>query len=110
MTARDVLSKAMNEEELLTAITEALTYRGWRWVHYRRSDKAQMMGHSGFPDVCAARGGRILFLELKSESGRQSVDQHEWETALALAFPQASPDHAFFLVRPSDLDFILGIL
>lgn len=102
------LTKAMTEDELLTAITEAATFLGWRWHHVRRSDKAQQMGHSGFPDLVLAKSGRVLFMELKSEAGKQRMDQSEWEDAIA--FPVHYPGHDYFLVRPLDLNFILGVL
>ena len=92
------LARAMTEEELSQAIIEAAIYRGWRVHHDRRSDKALQQGHSGFPDLCLARNGRVLFLELKREGGRVTPDQMAWLSELG---PEAS------IVWPADLDDVL---
>lgn len=76
------LTKAMTEDELLQAITEAATYLGWRWHHVRRSDKAIQQGHSGFPDLVLARNGRVLFLELKRQGQFARPDQAAWIEAV----------------------------
>ena len=77
-----LLEKAMTEDELLTAATEALTLFDWRWTHARRSDRALTMGHPGLPDIIAVKGGRVLFCEVKSQAGRLSPDQVLWLDAL----------------------------
>ena len=69
VSARDALNKATTEDELLTVVTEALELFGYVWCHVRRSDKALTMGHQGVPDIIAARRGRVVFLELKTEKG-----------------------------------------
>lgn len=101
MTARAVLDRSMTEDQLLTAVTDALTLYHWKWVHFRRSDKAQMMGSAGFPDICAARKGRILFLELKSDRGKLSDAQWQWADALV---------PYWYVIQPADLDKLLGRL
>lgn len=107
MTARAALAKAISEEELLITITDALTLYGWRWHHVRRSDRALQMGHAGFPDVCAARKGRVLFLELKSAGGTLTEDQRSWGRELA---PWLSHDVSWMVVYPQDLDVVLVLL
>lgn len=104
-----VLTSAMTEDELLTAITEAATYRGWRWHHVRRSDKAQQMGHSGFPDLVLARKGRVLFLELKREHGVVAPDQRAWLGELAPAIGREDQVVAL-VVYPASLDNVLALL
>ncbi len=105
MSARDVLSKAMTEDELLTAIIEAATWNGWLAHHVRRSDKAIQQGRSGFPDLVLARNGRVLFLELKSEGGRVSPDQGAWlEELTSRSAVQA------WIIYPSQLDDMLRVL
>ena len=108
-SATDVLNRAMTEEQLLIAITDALDRYNWRWMHIRRSDRAQMMGHPGWPDICAARNGRVLFLELKTEKGRVSPEQREWMRAICDGWPSIDgADHR--VVYPSDLDDVLAML
>lgn len=96
------LTKAMSENELLTAVTDALTLYGFRWFHIRRSDLARQMGHSGFPDICAAKNGKVVFLELKTQKGELSADQQAWIKALR-------PSN-WAVVRPSDLNWFLSDL
>lgn len=102
------LNREMTEDQLLTAITEALTLYGWRWVHFRRSDKAQMMGHAGFPDICAARDGMTRYLELKSHQGQVSDDQHAWLKAIDPFY--GSRGSGVWVIRPRDLDWLLETL
>jgi hypothetical protein len=111
LNARAAMARAMTEDELLSAITEAATFLGWRWMHVRRSDLAIIQGHVGFPDVVLAKSGRILFLELKRQDGQTTPAQDEWIAALT-----GSQDRALtgadgyvdaLVVRPDQLDAIL---
>jgi len=70
----------VTEDELLIGVTDLLTAGKWRWVHFRRSDKAKMMGHAGLPDIIAVSASRrrLLFIELKAGRGRIDDDQYEW--------------------------------
>lgn len=111
----DVLAKATSEDQLLATVTEALTLRGWRWTHSRRSDRAQLMGHKGFPDLIAIRGERLLLAELKTEAGRLSPEQKAWlgafETA-AYRHRDTGP-HPFpetYIVYPGMLDIFLDVI
>jgi hypothetical protein len=83
---------AMTEDDLLTAITEAATFLGWRWHHIRRSDKAIQQGNAGFPDLVMARRGIVIFAELKSARGRLDAEQFAWMHALGWSedFPNAT--------------------
>ena len=106
--ARATLNRAMTEEELLTGVTEALELYGYVWTHSRRSDKALTMGHQGVPDVIAARKGRVVFLELKTEKGQLSGQQWAWWNAIDPAnFQLLHERTSFVLVRPSNLDDVL---
>jgi VRR-NUC domain len=96
-----VMARAMTEDELLTAVTEAATLYGWRWFHIRRSDRAQQMGHAGWPDLILSRGASMLALELKTEHGRLTVEQARWLGALGAAGIE------YAVVRPRNLDAVL---
>lgn len=52
----------------------------------------------GFPDLVIVGPGGVLFVELKSETGRLSPDQKTWQEALA-----AAPGVRWLLWRPADL-------
>ena len=102
--ARAAMARAMTEDELLQAITDAATVYGWRWHHIRRSDKGQQMGHAGFPDLLLARGGQIIALELKTERGSATLEQAAWLQALS------SLGTVALVIRPADLDRVLAWL
>lgn len=106
MTAetRRAMARLMTEDELLTAITEAATMTGWRWMHIRRSDLAIVQGHSGFPDLILARDGRVMYLELKTMTGDVTPDQAAWLVALDNGDVWAT------VVRPVDLDDVIAAL
>ncbi len=99
------LARAMTEDQLLTAITEAATFLGWRWHHVRRSDKALQMGHSGFPDLVLARAGSLLFLELKREGKWAEPAQMAWINAIN--GPHDTLTLGAYIVTPSMLDTVL---
>ncbi len=61
------------------------------------------MGHAGVPDIIAARKGIVWFIELKSQTGRQSQEQWAWQHEL----PLNSHSFRYRLWRPSDLDAAL---
>lgn len=92
------------EDELLIAVTDALTLCGWRWMHVRRSDLAVVMGSQGWPDVVALRGGLGLALELKSTAGRPTGEQVAWLRELRAAGLSA------LVIRPDDLDDLLRVI
>jgi hypothetical protein len=101
---RAILDRAASEEEVLLAVTDALSLRGWRWHHVRRSDRALQQGHGGFPDVIAVKGQRLIVAELKGWKGRVTSDQGEWLEA----FRRAGAE--WWVVRPSILDAFLRSL
>ncbi len=104
------LARAMTEDEMLTAILEAATYRGWRAYHIRRSDKALAMGHSGFPDVCLARNGKVLFLELKRLGQYARPDQEAWIREINGPEILPSAKVQAYQVNTSQLDVVLSWL
>jgi len=105
--ARDRLVAATTEDELLQVITEAATYRGWRWHHVRRSDKALQMGHSGFPDLVLSRDGRTLMLELKRVGQFARPDQEAWIEAVngPTLLPNAKVQA--YQIDPTQIDVVL---
>jgi hypothetical protein len=82
---------------------------GWCWVHYRpgRSSRGwttPLSGSAGFPDIVAVRGARVVFIELKSETGRLTDSQAAWLLALGQAGAEV---HCW---RPSDWPEVEEIL
>jgi hypothetical protein len=106
LTARQALQSSMQEDELLSAVVDALRWRGYLVHHDRRSDKALQQGDAGFPDICATKRtsentARLLFLELKAEDGRLTGGQQLWLTRLQDAGADVR------VLRPSGLDGFL---
>ncbi len=88
----------MTEAELQSLITDAATAYGWIWHHETDSRRSP----AGFPDLVMVRGRHVLFMELKSERGRLSVEQLGWTTALERVDTIATA-----VVRPADADAVL---
>lgn len=80
----------MSESELQSAIIGLAHLLGWRVAHFRSANTAQgwmtpvAADGKGFPDLVLARGGRLVFAELKAERGRMSKEQDAWLDALRL--------------------------
>ena len=95
----------LTEAEWLRSVGDALDLTGWAWIHHRPARRAQgkwttaTQGNSakGFPDVVAVRPPRVLWLELKTERGRVSVEQNSWLDLL-----RASGQEAHVLRMPRD--------
>lgn len=85
----------MSEDQLQDAVIEMAHRFKWRVAHFRpvriqRRDGSvyyqtpvQADG-AGFPDLVLVRD-RVLWVELKSEEGRLSVEQQDWMFALGAA-------------------------
>jgi hypothetical protein len=95
------MAHAMSEDELLEAIIDAARLYGWHVHHDRRSDRAITQGHIGFPDLVLARRGKVLFMELKTQTGQLSPDQYRWLEALGIDA---------MVVRPALLDQVIHML
>lgn len=93
-------SVQVSEKEFQDTVTDALSLFGWLWYHTHDSRRS----NKGFPDVVAVRGQRVLFIELKREDGRVTVEQKDWLLKLRDAGREA------FVLRPSQMDaFLEGI-
>lgn len=93
-TARAALDAATSERDFAQLVADTARLNGWR-VYRTWSSK-----HSpaGFPDLCMARDdGRLLFAELKRESGKPTAAQRDWLAALATV-----AGVEVWLWRPSD--------
>lgn len=78
----------MTEADYLDNVIELATTLGYLVHHDRPARTAHgwrtpISGHPGFPDLVMARRGRIVFGELKGDTGTTSTGQDEWLEALA---------------------------
>ena len=62
------------------------------------------MNRAGFPDVCAVKGTRVVFIEFKSAKGKVRDMQAKWLDELAGATREV------YLVRPQHLNQILDCM
>ena len=72
----------MSEAELQAAVVELAKWNGWLCFHVIDSRKSIGVG---FPDLVLVHRttGRVLFRELKTDSGRVRPQQAEWLEALS---------------------------
>ena len=100
----------LSEKDFLTQVTQLADIRGWQWLHLRpgmtrdswRTPISGPLG-KGWPDLLLVRRERLLFLELKSENGKVSLDQEQVIAILA----EVGLARVFY---PSDWDKIEQVL
>ena len=73
-----------------------------RWATYHTFDSRR--SNAGFPDLVLVRAHRLIFAELKSEKGKESIAQESWRQILKQTTAEA------YLWRPSMMDEIIRIL
>jgi hypothetical protein len=64
----------VTESELFEAIRKLARLTGWAMYHTHDSRRSE----PGFPDLVLMRPPRILFRELKTETGRVTPAQQKW--------------------------------
>lgn len=75
---RAMTGRAMTEAQLLACVTNLARLLGWQVMHPWISVRTA----PGYPDLTLVRDGRLIFAELKSDTGRLSAAQQEWLDAL----------------------------
>lgn len=94
------------EAQLQSAVIDAAHTFGWLVHHVKpaRTPDGQFLtriaGDAGFPDLVLARGGEVLFVELKSAVGKLRAAQEVWRDALMP--PETDATHDYLVWRPSD--------
>lgn len=83
------LAAAMSEAELQGEHVMPLAKaNGWRIMHARKVQAADgrwytaIAGDTGYVDLTLARGGRVLHIELKTETGTLDAEQRKWRDAI----------------------------
>ena len=89
----------ISEKEWAAQVYDLARTFNWRRYHTYRSERSP----AGFPDEVLVRD-RVIFVELKRESGKVSLAQAEWILALRAAGAEA------YVWRPSDLDEVGRVL
>lgn len=98
----------MTEAQLQVAVIDAAHLFGWL-VHHVKPARTpdgkyltRIQGDPGFPDLVLARNGTALFVELKSERGRLTIDQQAWLDHLEPPMGGIESDHEVYVWRPED--------
>lgn len=92
--ARAPASRAsVRERDLQSQVMTLLELHGWLAYHTFDSRRSA----PGFPDIVAVKGRRLLVLELKTDTGKVTTEQHVWLAAFA-----GVDDVDVCIVRPAD--------
>lgn len=70
-----MLTKQLKESEIQAQIKQYLQWRGWYVVKIHQS----LGSHKGIADLYAIKGGRSVWIEVKTAKGKQSEHQREFE-------------------------------
>lgn len=97
---RAMIYNNMEEKDFLAQVIKRAKDRGWLVQHTYDSRRSE----PGFPDLVMARGGTLIFAELKSRKGRVSSKQQEWLDALPVG------DVRVYVWRPAELESIKELL
>lgn len=100
----------LTEKLFSQQVEELLDILHWRWCHFRparteRGWRTALSGHVGLPDYVATKDGRLLIFELKSDSGKVSLEQQIWLTLL-----QNCAGVEVYLWRPANIDIVKDTL
>lgn len=91
----------LTERDWQARVIDYARWCGWR--HYHPHDSRRSA--PGFPDLALVRRGRLVFAELKTNTGRLTVEQDAWLHDLA-----ACEGVAAYCWRPCDWATVQRIL
>jgi len=73
----------VREREFGGQVEHLFAVYGWEFYHVIDTAYYARRTSSGFPDYCAARRGRVLFVEIKGSTGKVSDEQWKWINLLS---------------------------
>ncbi len=97
----DAVSGLVTEASWQATVVEAADLFGWYCYHNPDSRRS----NAGFPDLVLIRPPRVMFLELKRETGRLSPTQRDIVAAL-----ENCPGVEVHVARPSDWEQVCSWL
>ena len=100
--------RQIKESEWQKTVERIARFNGWL-VFHAPDNKPDFHGKvqnitAGFPDLVLIKNGVLIFAELKSETGKTSVDQDKWLEAISACKVLA------FVWRPSNIDEVRSFL
>lgn len=90
----------ISERQLQESVQTLAEYLGW-WVWH---DNDSRRNKAGWPDLVLIRPGRLIFAELKTETGRLTIEQRRILSMLYAAKQEV------YIWRPNDMETIREIL
>lgn len=90
----------ITEKELRQSLVRAARGFGWRCYFSWTS----IHSPAGFPDLCMTKPPRVIFAELKTDTGKVSPHQEAWLADLRACGAEV------YLWRPADIDAAYRIL
>ena len=102
------LYKGVTEREWRQTVLDAAKVHGWR-VYFTWNS---IHSPKGFPDLVLVRvranespiSGRVIYAELKTEKGKQTMEQSEWQVELEAC------QQEYYLWRPHHVDEVHQVL
>ena len=116
MSDKQIKGLHISEEEFQNRTIELAQRFGWRVAHFRAAKTEHgwrtpvSADGSGFPDVVAVKGNKILFIEFKSNRGCHTESQKEWIARLGQAARSEKCEVYVATWRPRDDDGIVKFL
>lgn len=113
------MASSISEKQFQARVIDLLHLYGYRVAHFMPAVNARGQWRTpvaadgkGFPDLVAVRpetagrhrSPRVMFVELKTDTGRMSKEQVAWQTDLLAAKSEA------YVWRPRDWDNIVEIV
>ena len=116
----------MTEAQFQRSVIELAQLNGWKVAHFRPAQNGKgawrtpvAADGAGFPDLVLVKDGRLIFAELKTNTGRVRPEQKSWFDELCMVGLDSAGCHEcggvriFYdavIWRPRDWDDILATL
>lgn len=106
MSPRAELLKSITEAEWQGFVASYAQLNGWTVFHVFDSRRS----NAGWPDLTCVRDGRVVFAELKSESGKVTQAQQWWVDELGKVAAASDGAVEAHIWRPSDENTVREVL
>lgn len=87
LTEEDKYYRSQSERQFQNFVIARALNHGWTYYHApdNKPDKSGRIQNivKGFPDMVLVKDGKLVFAELKTETGRVSPEQKEWLAKLS---------------------------
>lgn len=85
--------RSWTENALKAAVLKIAAERGWMvYTLTQNVVKRPQRKSSGYPDLTLARHGKVIWMELKMQTGQLSPEQEKWREAIGADYYIVRPD------------------